>query len=780
MTAAQRLWVVDQELAALWARQQELTAERNQLLAALGAADPFATPPPPTAAPRPVATAPVRESSPAQVQNTLLGLGALLLAVAGIVFAAVTYRRLGVTGRALVLLAVTAAATAAPFALRRRSLSSSAEAVGAVAVTLGLVDAWALRRAGLGGDTDVRTYWAVATAALAGITGYLSAPLPLLGWRISAVLLAQLPVLFGLARADAGLAATGMVLAGLGALDLLVVVTPRLPKLVRDTALVCTAIATVAGLVAGIGALHDGNRAGSLALVAVALVAAAGAVCATDSTHRALLAGAVVPLLAGAAWGASRSQLSHDQRPLVLLATALLGLQATGLLPAPHRRGPAVGALAVIGVALLTQVAAVLTALAGPFTWLGRAWSLHATEARAALTPHESWHGTVVSLIVVAAGAVCVLAAGLVLDEVSRAAPTAGVLLALSGLLLPLGLALTYHVSLVVLLGVAAALSAGGYLVPESFRAAVVWSGFSLGVIAAAWSTAEQDATLVVLPVVAALALVLCLPVLAKPTPALAGPAALLAGAELAAVGAAQGLSAPQVGGLLLVAPAVCAGLSFALRDTYRLVVETAGVLLLATCLVLAASDPGWLSWTLAAGGLLCLGVAVRPDRRTVGLAGGLLLSASSWVRLADAHVHAPEPYVLPLAAVAMVFGYLRRRADPAVGSFAAYGAGLSLALVPSLLRSLADHEPDRGLALVVACVVGLIVGGQLRLRAPLAICGGVLVVDALHLLAPFARALPRWSLLALAGTVLVGVGVTYEQRRRDLARLVERYETMS
>jgi len=54
---------------------------------------------------------------------------------------------------------------------------------------------------------------------------------------------------------------------------------------------------------------------------------------------------------------------------------------------------------------------------------------------------------------------------------------------------------------------------------------------------------------------------------------------------------------------------------------------------------------------------------------------------------------------------------------------------------------------------------------------------GSVLAVDALHLLAPYASALPRWTLLAGAGTVLVVLGATYEQRLRDVTRLRERYD---
>ena len=117
---AGRLWVVDQQLAAL-------ARERETLLVQLrpGTA--------PTTVPAPPVV-PTRETTPHTAQNTLLGLGALLLAGAGLVFAAVTYRQLGVTGRAAVLVALTLAAFAGAQALVRRGLGSSGEAVAAVGV----------------------------------------------------------------------------------------------------------------------------------------------------------------------------------------------------------------------------------------------------------------------------------------------------------------------------------------------------------------------------------------------------------------------------------------------------------------------------------------------------------------------------------------------------------------------------------------------------------------------------------------------------------------------
>src|SRR4051794_37021207 len=115
---AARLWFVDQQLDALRGERLDLLAQLRQ---------PQAAGPVPAMAQ--TWTAPAPEASPRSAQNTLLGLGALLPAAAGLVFAAVTYTPLGATGRALVLIVLTLAAGAGATALARRSLPASAEAV---------------------------------------------------------------------------------------------------------------------------------------------------------------------------------------------------------------------------------------------------------------------------------------------------------------------------------------------------------------------------------------------------------------------------------------------------------------------------------------------------------------------------------------------------------------------------------------------------------------------------------------------------------------------------
>ncbi|MGH8895312.1 MAG: SCO7613 C-terminal domain-containing membrane protein, partial [Actinomycetes bacterium] len=191
--------------------------------------------------------------------------------------------------------------------------------------------------------------------------------------------------------------------------------------------------------------------------------------------------------------------------------------------------------------------------------------------------------------------------------------------------------------------------------------------------------------------------------------------------------------------------------------------------------LVLAVADGDRL-WTalLALGvGLAVLGI--REDPRW-GWPAGLLLAASSWVRLDLADVTAPEAYTVPPAVALLAVGLWRRHLDAAYPSWRAYGPGLTLAFVPSLLRAVTDSGDLRPLLLGLAALTVLGLGVARRLQAPLMLGGAVLAVDALVQLAPYLVAayevVPRWVTIGLVGLLLLGSGATYEHRVRDLRRV--------
>jgi len=185
---------------------------------------------------------------------------------------------------------------------------------------------------------------------------------------------------------------------------------------------------------------------------------------------------------------------------------------------------------------------------------------------------------------------------------------------------------------------------------------------------------------------------------------------------------------------------------------------------------------------------LLLTGVAVavlglREDARW-GWPASILLTASSWVRLADAHVDTPEAYTVPPALLLLGFGLLRRHRDHQIGSWAAYSPALLLGLVPSLVRAVTDPGSTRPLLLGLAALAVLAVGVARRLQAPLVVGGVVLAVDAVVQLAPYLvavyDAVPRWVTIGVVGLALVGAGATYERRVQDLRRVARSMSDMA
>jgi hypothetical protein len=143
------------------------------------------------------------------------------------------------------------------------------------------------------------------------------------------------------------------------------------------------------------------------------------------------------------------------------------------------------------------------------------------------------------------------------------------------------------------------------------------------------------------------------------------------------------------------------------------------------------------------------------------------------WLLIAAERVSTLEAYTLPAAAVALLAGWLALRSRPGLTSWGAYGPALAAALLPTLASVLVgEGQPLRRLLLGLGALVVVLAGTHARLQAPVVIGGGVLTAVALHELVLVWDLLPRWIPLAAAGLLLVGLAMTLERRRRDLARV--------
>ncbi|MEU6766032.1 hypothetical protein ABZ916_26390 [Streptomyces sp. NPDC046853] len=791
---AEELRVLDLELRSLDARRTQLLHRRAWLVGILQAATaPAPGPVPASPPPRPV-RAP--EATPPNVQNVLLTLGGILLTVAAIAFTLVSWGHLGIGGRSAVLAAVTLTALGVPTLLLRRKLRSTAETVAALGLALTALDAYALHAVALP-QADALGYTAAASAVLAALwTAYglvfpeLRLPLPL------GAATAQLPLFLWARAADAGEHATVTALLVTAAFD--VAVALRAGN--DGVRVIATVSACAAGLWGALAAGHlswsaadltDAVRAGALLILAAAIALAAARLIASPAQATgAAFAGGL--LVAGAAGGVLREALPEAWAVpgYLACAVAMLAVVRTAL-PRPVLRGIAGAALLVHALAALWTLPALVSALAGPVNWAGKAWSGAPSNAATAVFSAELpvHHPAMASLVLaVIAGVLLAGARFLPVAEpalspsVARAGALglswAAVFLLPPALQLPYAAGVSAHVAVVAVL-LALATRAGSRPLALTSLGLAVASSVSVVLLA----LATTSATLGTLAALTALFLAATVFAARRPeTVAGAAPTAVCAAVSYAAAlacaaGAALGLRTEHTGLLTLVVPALAA-LAAARLGRHRLTppVEITGALAGGLAILLTAGHPATLALALALGGVIAAGTALRTERRPVGYAAGALFLLATWVRLAAWDVGTPEAYTLPATVPALVIGALRRRRLPETSSWTAYGPGLAATLLPSLVAAWGDAHWLRPLLLGSAALLITLMGARYRLQAPLALGGTVLALDALHELAPYivqvVDALPRWLPPALAGLLLLAVGATYEQRLRDARRV--------
>jgi hypothetical protein len=213
--------------------------------------------------------------------------------------------------------------------------------------------------------------------------------------------------------------------------------------------------------------------------------------------------------------------------------------------------------------------------------------------------------------------------------------------------------------------------------------------------------------------------------------------------------------------------------------------------------LALLATDSTGLAAIICTLWGLVLGLrALRPAGRGGYLVAAATAELASWFLLLVAtHVTVLEAYTLPAAAVALLAGMLARRArrvhrpeeqvpasaPSSLSSWVAFGPALAAGLLPSLASIVGtDGQYPRRLLLGLAAMAVVVAGANARLRAPVLIGGGVLVVVGLHELALVWDLVPRWIPLAVGGLVLVLLAATVERRRHDLDRFRAAIHRMS
>ncbi|MFJ7050698.1 SCO7613 C-terminal domain-containing membrane protein [Streptomyces albidoflavus] len=809
---AEELALLERELIWLDTRRVQLLRRRSWLKAALRAQSAGGWRPPhggqpPQGAPGGWAHAPAAHPAPAVppgsasggpgAQHVLLILGGLLLAVAAIAFTLFSWGELGIAGRSVVLAGVTAGALGAPVLLLRRGLGATAESVGAVALLLTVLDAYALHAAVLP-EADGAGYAAFASGVLAagwaayGVgVGRLRLPLP------AAVVAGQFPLVLGAWAAGGSALVIGWALLVTAAGS--VVVAARVPGLaVRATAWSGAGVTWAGGLLIGLG--ESVSASGPLDAAAPGVLLLGAAAVALRAVWRApqemAVTGGVVAGLAAVAGvgGVLRTEVPWSWAVVVYLVcgAALAPVARIAVVPRTVRGGVLGAAAGVTGVAVLAVLPSAAATLLGPAAVLTGLWAGAPDGTRELAAGAGAWPDALSVPVVLLVAAVLLGAVYASLVQEGRepagwpgaaGAGAVGLVSAAVPVLL-VSADVAYAAALVVHLLLVAGLLAAAVAVrrvPAAAGGTALWCAVAVAAHAGLLALAAEPATYAVF----GLLLVLFAASAARSREAVARSLTLVLSVVCAlvvasAAGASLELGAPRTAVLVLVVPAAVVVLGLWVRTPAVVVPLEAGAGFAAlVALGLAVTDGAYLSLVLALCGVLAAATAVRPERRPGAgyLAAGLFATAT-WVRLVSAGVTHPEAYTLPVSVIACAVGLLRRRTDPEASSWTAYGPGLGVTLGPSLLALWSDPHWQRPLLLGAAALAVTVTGAVRRLQAPLLLGGGTLALVALHELAPHVAqvfdALPRWSVPALAGLLLLALGATYEQRLRDARRLRE------
>ncbi len=770
---------------------------------------------------------PVRPSEPVarpgggwSVQTVLQVLGAGLLATASIVFLVFSWGLLSLAARAAAVAAGTLVVLGLASWLRRRRLTQSAEAVGALGAVLVGLDAWAVHATGLVGSVDGVDYAAVACAVCAVVLGTWGRLSGIRAGTVAAALLAPAVPVVLLPHADGPTAATLLLLASTAVSSVRFLPGPTLVAERRTLgvlAVLTTATAAATALTAALSSTDPAwHAAGALTAVAVAALGQAlpgravvdgpplstprpGAAPWTDVARRLWAAGAGaaaatagataahaldVPVVLGAVAVAAAACAVLRTRPLPVhlrtgahastVTAVVLGLVPTAALvpvtvtavarpdlvaATPDAFVDVLSVLAVVALLLLASWADT-----APWAWLARqgaAWLtalavVAAAAVAGALLVAAPSTGVVVALSMLAVVAVLasgpalaplplvgrVLRGGRVQVRTTTAVALLGALVAADGAAAPSAVVLTLAAGATVL---ARRWWTGPAAAPALAAVATAFTGCALGSALEAFGAAHGTAwTSAAAAVVAGTVLAATPPWSAPWAGTRTRPALLLVGAGAAVGGWSAGLAwpaGPGAHGAFVV-----------------LVLVTA-----AACGLVALRGPGRVAVDIATGASAALPVVVAGGLWAVHSVTGLGEARAVVVAVVAVGVAAALLSTLPAA--------FRTTPQGRPGALACEGSGAVLVAV-GLLASAAHGPGTQALALVVAAVGA----GACALRAdrrPLRwVALGLAVLASWTLLGADDVRSPEPYLVPL-GLVLTGVAVRRWRRGGRVAELL-------
>jgi hypothetical protein len=106
------------------------------------------------------------------------------------------------------------------------------------------------------------------------------------------------------------------------------------------------------------------------------------------------------------------------------------------------------------------------------------------------------------------------------------------------------------------------------------------------------------------------------------------------------------------------------------------------------------------------------------------------------------------------------------------ITSWAAYTPGIVAMLGPTLVLGVRYHEPARLAIAAFLAFVLVLAGAWFRLQAPVVLGASALLLIGIEATAPSLKHAPGWIPLAVAGTLLVWIGITAEKRLGQVRKI--------
>lgn len=474
--------------------------------------------------------------------------------------------------------------------------------------------------------------------------------------------------------------------------------------------------------------------------------------------------------------------VAEPSRPLgVYAGTSLFVLAAASLTAAtPDRSLRLLGSVPSLAAVALTAIPAAAIVLLAPYAWLGAIWTGVPTGVGLSPVDTSPVDGTAAVTMALLAGAVTLGARGFGLRwRVAGGAGSfvAAVATAVTVAALDIGWPAVPVVTL--LCGLAGALAAATVGTTDRRPAPVAAVGVgSLLLVGAglAGTLPTKASTLTALAVTLAAAVAAAAFGRTAAAREMGSVGAVTAAVTLAAAAALATDALPRTAALWVVAASAMALAAGAARRSVAAEVSAHAGAVVGLALTFGSARYAAAVCTLwgVAVGLRALwpGESAASRRWFAAASAGCELLAW-WLLLVAAEVALVEAYTLPAAAAALAVGWLALRGRPALRSWVAYGPALAAAFLPSLATVLTEPGvPLRRLLLGVGAVAVVFVGALRRRQAPVVVGGTVAALVALHELVLVWQKLPTWLPITVAGLVLIGLAITYERRRRDMARL--------